>query len=164
MNETTIAHLKSCFPNVEVDIFDKVYFTKESDDTYMFIAVVGAMLDFKIFTKGDYNADTIDRKLFSIVNRYTARTEHIDMSDPYEVDDFVENDVLFREELFVLEKTSTRAKPWIVNAVYVGVECGLFYFLYGLVGWNLYFSTLLFCMITVHFLVAYFITRKAVVQ
>lgn len=54
MNETSIAHFKEHFPNENTDKFDKIYFTKASDNDFAFICVQGAMEDFKVFVKGNF--------------------------------------------------------------------------------------------------------------
>lgn len=54
LNETSIAHFKEHFPNENTDKFDKIYFTKASDNDFAFICVQGAMEDFKVFVKGNF--------------------------------------------------------------------------------------------------------------
>lgn len=81
MNETTLAHLLECFPDVDASRFDSVYYTMADEDTFMFVAVRGDMEYFEVHKKGHYSADTVDRKVFSIVNRFCGSHEYVNMGE-----------------------------------------------------------------------------------
>lgn len=70
MNITTAEHLKECFPEVDSSKFDTFYFSKASDEDYVFIAIKGQLEDIQIFQKGEYNEESLERRLFAITSKY----------------------------------------------------------------------------------------------
>jgi hypothetical protein len=96
LNLTTAEHFKQCFPLEDSSKFDAYYFSKASDEDYIIIGVKGRLEDFKVFQKGHYDEESLERRIFTLVSKYGARPQ-IGTEKLAEKDDEFENQI--REDL-----------------------------------------------------------------
>ena len=145
MNKTTFEHFFRYYPNENVDSFDTVYFTQGSDNAFAFVLVKGAMEDIKVFTQGDYDEESLEKRLFSLVSVYgnTIADQESFYSEMEEQD----MDLMVRDELIYSHKfhVSETLHTAIFICLLTAFESLTIFFLYLFGIENLY----LFLIITV---------------
>lgn len=70
MNLTNVEHFKKYYPEEEISGFDTFYFMQGGDDAFAFILVKGEMENVRVFTSGNYDEDSLEKRLFSLVSKY----------------------------------------------------------------------------------------------
>ena len=106
MNITNIDHFKTYFPEVELGEFTHIYFSQGAKDSVAFVAVKGKMEDFRFYTKGEYDEESLERRLFSLAAKYSPPQDYGINNLGWDEDDV-------REEMV----SSIKAKTWIGEGV-----------------------------------------------
>ncbi len=67
---TTEEHFRRFYPEENVDGFDTIYFSKGGEDIFAFLLVKGKMEDIKVYTHGNFNEESLERQIFSLISKY----------------------------------------------------------------------------------------------
>jgi hypothetical protein len=92
MNQTTFDHFRQYYPNEDIRGFDKVFYSVGDNDSCAFIVVRGHMDDFRVFSFGSYNEESLERRIFALI----AQQPHRDVPDRDVIDE-VRPELLQRE-------------------------------------------------------------------
>lgn len=110
MNKTTLEHFLRYFPNENIDDFDTIYFTQGGKNDFAFILVKGAMEDIKVFTHGNYDEESLERRLFGLISTYgTLSTDEIfyPMINNQDTDFMVRDELIYSHKFHVSETLRT---------------------------------------------------------
>lgn len=137
MNQTTSEHVLKCFPDANVSKFDKFFFTRASEDDYAFICIKGAMEDFTVLVQGEFDDESLERRLFMLVNKFGGVRAPGNVYADYDEDGELIEDSAFvdsefvRAELFQADYSKwVRASYFVVFALMTLLELLLLGFVY----------------------------------
>ncbi len=102
MNKTTSEHFLKYFPDEDISNFDTIYYTQGGEDDFAFLLVKGAMEDIKVFTHGNYDEESLEKRLFSLISMYG--TSNVDHEVLYPEMNEQDMDLMVRDELIYLHK------------------------------------------------------------
>lgn len=130
MNQTSIEHFRQYFPQADIARFDKIYFTKVSDDDFAFICVQGSMEDFKVFIKGTVNEETLEKRVFMLVKKYSSYSfaDSPSIADDNSFDQTMVRDELFKKDIKILPGISALLVV-IPLSILQGLALGFVYYM-----------------------------------
>lgn len=117
MNITSIDHFKSHFPNEDITGFNTIYYSQGSEDAFAFIAIKGAMKDVKVFVKGDYNEESLERRLFALISKYGEK--------PGSGRESIIDDDIWKDEEEIREGMVSLPKRKLSETMYIAVIMSL---------------------------------------
>jgi hypothetical protein len=141
MNKTTFEHFLKYFPNENISGFDTVYYTQGGEDDFAFILVKGAMEDIQVFTHGNYNEESLEKRLFGLISTYNK--SNMDYGIFYnEMSESEMNDYMIRDELIYSHKfqvNETLQTVLFICVLFVFEALAVFFlYLFGITDTNIF--------------------------